>query len=102
MRINSLLLPKNQILRLNHTGTGKIVTLHSNTRWCSDACFNDEKVFVAFPLDCKDREAISYVASKKILINHVSTQNGGYDQKPLEILINKQSCGSMAGKQSEN
>jgi putative transposase len=67
-----LLLPKSQILRTNHTGTGKIVTLHSNTRWCSDAfeirCFNDEKVFVAFSLDCNDREAISYVASKEPLL----------------------------------
>ena len=72
MRINGLLLPKSQILRTNHTGTGKIVTLHSNTRWCSDAfeirCFNDEKVFVAFSLDCNDREAISYVASKEPLL----------------------------------
>lgn len=68
MKINGLLLPKNEIQRKSHTGTGKIISLHSNTRWCSDAfeirCFNDEKVFVAFSLDCRDREAISYVASK--------------------------------------
>jgi putative transposase len=72
MKLNGLLLPKNQVQRTNHTGTGKIVTLHSNTRWCSDAfeirCFNDEKVYVAFSLDCKDREAISYVASKEPLL----------------------------------
>lgn len=72
MKINCLLLPKNQMQRVNHTGTGKIITLHSNMRWCSDAfeirCFNDEKVFVAFSLDCKDREAISYVASKEPLL----------------------------------
>ena len=36
MKNNGLLLPKNQIQRTNHKGTGKIVTLHSNTRWCSD------------------------------------------------------------------
>ena len=39
--------------------TGKIVTLHSNTRWCSDAyeihCFNGEKVYVAFCLDTHER-----------------------------------------------
>jgi putative transposase len=65
---NGLLLPKNTTQRKDHTGTGKIITLHPNTRWCSDAfeirCFNDEKVYVAFSLDCKDREAISFVASK--------------------------------------
>ena len=54
--------------RRNHIPTGKVMTLHSNTRWCSDAfevkCFNGEKVYTAFALDCKDREAISFVTSK--------------------------------------
>lgn len=52
--------------------TGKIITLHSNTRWCSDGfeihCFNGEKVYVAFSLDCHDRYLIDYVASKKPLL----------------------------------
>lgn len=43
----------------------------SNTRWCSDGfeikCFNDERVYVAFTLDCCDRECISYVAEKRPL-----------------------------------
>jgi putative transposase len=51
-----LLLPKTEVQRREHTGTGKIITLHSNTRWCSDGFeirfFNDEKVYVAFSLDC--------------------------------------------------
>lgn len=46
---------------------GKIITLHSNTRWCSDGfyipCDNGERVQVAFSLDTCDREAMSYVAS---------------------------------------
>lgn len=54
-----------------HEGTGKIMTLHSNTRWCSDAfelqCFNGEKVYVAFSLDCRDREAISFVGRARNL-----------------------------------
>lgn len=65
MSLNDLLIlkyPKRQ----KHEGTGKVMTLHSNTRWCSDAfevqCFNGEKVYVAFSLDCKDREVISFVA----------------------------------------
>ena len=50
-----------------HRATGKVMTLHSDTRWCSDCfeikCFNGEKVYVAFVLDTCDREVISYQAS---------------------------------------
>lgn len=49
------------------THEGKIITLHSNTRWCSDTftiqCWNAERVHVAFSLDTCDREAIRYIAS---------------------------------------
>jgi putative transposase len=72
MEINGLLLRREVVLR-EHQKTGEIITLHSNTRWCSDGleirCFNGEKVYVAFSLDCHDREAISYVASKLPLLS---------------------------------
>ena len=52
--------------------TGVIMTLFPNLRWCSDGleirCFNGEKVFVAFALDCCDREAFAYVARSKPLV----------------------------------
>ena len=52
--------------------TGEIITLHSNTRWCSDAfeihCFNGEKVYVAFSIDSHDRECLSYVAHDRPLL----------------------------------
>jgi putative transposase len=71
MKKHGLLLPKTKVER-KHSGTGKVMTLHSNTRWCSDAfeikCFNAEKVYVAFSLDCKDREAMAYVARKRPLL----------------------------------
>lgn len=71
MDMNGLLLKKYKRER-THEKTGTIITLHSNTRWCSDGleihCFNGEKVYVAFALDCCDREAIAYVASKKPLL----------------------------------
>jgi putative transposase len=71
MELHGLLLKKEIVLR-DHQKTGKIITLHSNTRWCSDGleikCFNGEKVYVAFALDCHDREALSYVASKSPLL----------------------------------
>jgi len=50
---------------------GKIITLASDMRWCSDMfeiqCWNGEKVHVAFSLDCCDREAIGWVAGNRHL-----------------------------------
>lgn len=49
------------------THEGRVVTLKSNLRWCSDAfeirCWNGERVQVAFAMDCCDREIIGYVAT---------------------------------------
>lgn len=46
---------------------GKIITIRSNLRWCSDSftiiCDNGERVQVAFGLDCCDREVIGYTAT---------------------------------------
>src|SRR6476469_5888010 len=46
---------------------GKVMTLKSNLRWCSDSfeirCWSGEKIQVAFSLDCCDREAMRYVAT---------------------------------------
>lgn len=69
----------NGLLLQKHTGRktlkheGEVITLRSNLRWCSDAfeikCWNGEKVFVAFSLDCCDREAISFVAKRTHLVS---------------------------------
>lgn len=77
MKMHGLILPKSGDKRVNHEGTGKVMTLHSNTRWCSDAfeikCWNGEKVFVAFSLDCCDREAIHFVsASVPLTQKHIA------------------------------
>ncbi len=66
MKENGLLLQKyGRKKTLTHDGT--VITLKSNTRWCSDSfsiqCFNGDRVHVAFSLDTCDREAMSYVAS---------------------------------------
>lgn len=46
---------------------GKIITLASDMRWCSDMfeirCWDGGKVHVAFSLDCCDREAVAWVAA---------------------------------------
>lgn len=51
---------------------GKIITLKSDLRWCTDAfeirCWNGDRVHVVFSLDCCDREVISWVAADKHLI----------------------------------
>jgi putative transposase len=48
---------------------GKIITLKSNLRWCSDIftiqCWNGDRVTIAFAQDCHDREIISWIASSK-------------------------------------
>ena len=70
MRDAKLLLPKHTG-RISRPHTGKVITLKSNLRWCSDGfeirCWNGEKVYVAFSLDCCDRQAISWVASDRHL-----------------------------------
>jgi putative transposase len=66
MKQNHLLLEKPN-RRPKRAHTGKVETLYSNTRWCSDGfsiqCLNGDRVHVAFSLDTCDREVMRYVAS---------------------------------------
>ena len=68
------LMKKHGLMLARHTGRrrprehdGRVVTLRSNVRWCSDSleftCWNGELVRVAFALDCHDREVIGWVAT---------------------------------------
>ena len=70
MKLESLLLPKYGVLP-ERVHDGKIITLASDLRWCSDSfeirCWNGERVHVAFSLDCCDREAIAWVAANRHL-----------------------------------
>lgn len=66
MKQNQLLLPAyGKKSTRNHNG--KIITLKSNTRWCSDTftlqCQNGDRVFVAFAMDTCDREVLGYISS---------------------------------------
>jgi transposase InsO family protein len=69
MREHKMLLPKYGRTKTSRTHTGKVMTLKSNTRWCSDGftivCDNGDQVYVAFSLDTCDREAMRYIASTK-------------------------------------
>lgn len=75
MRKAGLLLPRQPVSRTEHTGTGKVMVAHPNTRWASDCfeihCWNDERVYVAFAIDCCDREVIHYVAQKEDILSEV-------------------------------
>ena len=72
MRINGFVYPKISSQR-TPIPTGKVMTLHSNTRWRSDCfeikCFNGEKVYVIFVLDPCDREAIRFIARDKPILS---------------------------------
>jgi len=77
MQMNGLVYPKATETRI-HEGTGKVMTLHSNTRWCSDCfeikCFNGERVYVVFVLDTCDREIISFIGKTEPILA-VDVQN---------------------------
>lgn len=68
MKQHKLLLQKPS-LKPQRSHDGKVETLHSNTRWCSDTfciqCLSGEKVYVAFSIDTCDREVMRYIASTK-------------------------------------
>lgn len=86
---------------------GKVITLHSNTRWCSDGfvitCDNGDRVNVAFTLDTCDREALRYVASTKgidgsmirdLMAESVWYRFGNVNKlpKPIQWLSDNGSC----------
>ena len=69
------IMKQNGLLLQRYTGRpvrshdGKVSTIKSDVRWCSDAfgiqCWNGEQLQVAFSLDCHDRELITYVTSTR-------------------------------------
>lgn len=74
MKKHDLLLSKfGSYLRKQHH-TGKVITLHSDTRYASDIteikCFNGEKVYFGFSIDCCDRELLAHVSSDSHLTRH--------------------------------
>lgn len=73
MEMNDMLLQRS-VRRPERNHEGRVITLHSNTRYCSDImeihCWNGEEVHVAFSLDCHDREAMAFVARAHDLSHH--------------------------------
>lgn len=66
MRGQNLLLARRYTERSDRTHNGKVVTLRSNLRWCSDGfeftCWNGDIIRGAFTIDAHDREIIAWCA----------------------------------------
>jgi transposase InsO family protein len=66
MQGQSLLLARHYTERSERTHNGKVVTMRSNLRWCSDGfeftCWNGDIVRGAFIIDAHDREIIAWCA----------------------------------------
>lgn len=66
MQANHLLLARKYTVRPDYGHEGKVITMRSNLRWCSDGfefhCWNGEVVRGAFIIDAHDREIISWRA----------------------------------------
>jgi transposase InsO family protein len=107
MRQNGLLLTRHTGKRPQLAHEGKVVTLRSNLRWCSDgfeiACWNGQVVRVAFALDCCDREIISHIATnggitgemvRDLMIESVERRFGPVARlpHPVEWLSDNGSC----------
>lgn len=98
MKQNGMLLARHTGKKTTRPHDGKVVTLKSNLRWCSDAfeipCWNGEVVRVAFSLDCCDREAMSYVATtgwinaemvRDLMMQTMEHRFGWVDKLPCKI-----------------
>lgn len=107
MRLHGLLLQRHAGGREARRHDGKIAVNRSNLRWCSDgfeiACDNQEKVRVAFALDCCDREAMGHVATtegiksedvRDLMVSALGHRFGQIDRLPtaIEWLTDNGSC----------
>lgn len=106
MKQNGLLLQR-YTGKPNRTHDGKIITLHSNIRWCSDSfhiqCWNGDRVHVIFSLDTCDREVIRYLSStigvagamaRDLMVETVEARFGKITQlqKPIQWLSDNGPC----------
>lgn len=73
MKRNDLIFESAKRVCSKKKGEGQIVNVLSNKRWCSDCfeikCFNGERVYVSFIMDCHDRQCLSYVAKSSPLLS---------------------------------
>lgn len=101
MQAHNLLLARRYSERPELTHEGKVVTMRSNLRWCSDSfeftCWNGDIVRGAFIIDAHDREIIAWRAVvnagitgsdiRDMMLEAVEGRFGGYRAPhPVEML----------------
>lgn len=101
MQAHNLLLARRYTARPELSHEGKVVTMRSNIRWCSDGfeftCWNRDIVRGAFIIDAHDREVIAWRAVvnagisgsdiRDIMLEAVERRFGGYRAPhPVEML----------------
>ena len=107
MKAHNLLLARRYTERPELTHEGKVVTLRSNIRWCSDGfeftCWTGDVVRGAFIIDAHDREIISWRAVvnagisgsdiRDMMPEAVERRFGDYrTPHPVEMLSDNGSC----------
>ena len=107
MKAHSLLLARRCTERPELAHEGKVVTMRSNIRWCSDGfeftCWNGDVVRGAFIIDAHDREIISWRAVvnsgisgsdiRDMMLEAVEQRFGDYRAPhPVEMLSDNGSC----------
>jgi putative transposase len=98
MKQNNLLLQRFTGKPQARAHKGKIITIRSNLRWCSDVfeipCWNKAVVRVIFSLDCCDREVLSYIATtgwinaetvRDLMVQSMEYRFGKVDELPHTI-----------------
>ncbi|MCZ4260618.1 IS3 family transposase [Limimaricola sp. G21655-S1] len=101
MQAHDLLLARRYTERPEQTHEGKVITMRSNIRWCSDGfeftCWNGDVVRGAFIIDAHDREIIAWRAVvnagisgsdiRDMMLEAVEARFGGYRAPhPVEML----------------
>ena len=101
MQAHDLLLARRYTERSEQTHEGKVITMRSNIRWCSDGfeftCWNGDVVRGAFIIDAHDREIIAWRAVvnagisgsdiRDMMLEAVEARFGGYRAPhPVEML----------------
>jgi transposase InsO family protein len=109
MRDHQLLLERHTGKKPTRTHDGQVITLRSNTRWCSDSfeirCWSGEVVRVVFSLDTCDRECMRWRAAvgagitgelvRDLMLDTVEYRFGAGTQQtphPVEWLSDNGSC----------
>jgi len=97
MKLHGLLLQRHTG-KSSRTHDGQVITLHSDTRWCSDSfqiqCWNGDRVHVIFSLDTCDREVIRHLSStigvdgamaRDLMLESVEARFGQVTQLPVRV-----------------